>query len=74
MEVIVNNKTNQLYFKDVNIGEVFQKIANDFYIKIKFSITEEHYGYNAVSIKNGKFAFFTDDDPIDKIFNKIILE
>lgn len=74
MEVIVNNKTNQLYFKDVNIGEVFQRIANDFYIKTKFPISEEKYGYNAVSLKTGKFAFFHDDVPIDKIFNKIILE
>lgn len=70
MEVIVNEC---IPFKEVKIGEIFDQ-CNGIFLK-----TEPFYSngdkYNAISIEDGEtFLFFSDDDPIDKIFRRLILE
>ena len=66
MKIVDNRQIVKTAFRDINIGEIFQTVNGDFFLKCYREETDE-YDYNCVNLKTGVIDYcteFTECSPI----------
>lgn len=71
--MVIEENNSKIKFKELKIGDVFR--CNDIiYIRTSYLTTDTGYDFDAYDLDNDDFCNFSDNDIVEKVKAKLVIE